>query len=52
MVAAFARPGGDIGVLVRSADRGQHATLEGLVMGYLAAARGGGHSDAPVSQAA
>ncbi len=53
VVATFARPGGDIGVLVRSEDPALPTpTLEELVMGYLAAARGGGRSDAPVDQAA
>jgi ABC-2 type transport system ATP-binding protein len=41
VVAGFARPGGDLAVLVRSDDPAlAPPTLEELVMGYLAAARG------------
>lgn len=41
VVATFARPGGEIGVLLRSDDPSLPApTLEELVMGYLSAARG------------
>lgn len=42
VVATFARPGGEIAVLVRSTDPALTTpTLEELVMGYLSAARGG-----------
>ena len=53
VVATFARPGGEIGVLVRSQDLSLPTpTLEELVMGYLSAARGVGRSGSNTDPAA
>jgi hypothetical protein len=53
VVATFARPGGEIAVLLRSEDPSLATpTLEELVMGYLSAARDVGRPGAPVDRAA
>lgn len=53
VVATFARPGGEIGVLIRSEDPSLPTpTLEELVMGYLSAARGMGRPGSTTDQSA